>query len=424
MDLFEKCCTDQGYFGKLRACGDDYLTMPVIDDIPGTHMKYEGVEKIMWSVNNYLGLANNEEVRKIAFDAIQEYSVSSPMGSRMMSGNTTSHIALEEQLADFAQKESAILFNYGYLGVMGTIASLVGQDDMIIMDKLAHASIVDGVLLSRAPFRVFKHNDMNSLEIVLKRVNKERKGGVLIVIEGTYGMTGDLAKLKEICELKEKYDARLFVDDAHGIGVLGKEGRGTADHFGVQDKVDIYFGTFAKAFASIGGFSASQADVVRWIRYNARTQVFAKSLPMVYVKTLRKCLDLIRQGDDRREKMWEISRALKDGLRQLGYSIGAGESPICAVFAPIGDRDLEQVGASLVSYLRDKKNVFTSAVIYPVIPMGLLMFRIIPTTAHTMDDVEKTVQAFKEMRDEMKLDLKMTPEDQKKVEKIFRADGE
>jgi glycine C-acetyltransferase len=419
MDIFNKCKTDQGYFGKLRAAGDNYFTMPVLDDKPGRVMEYGGEKKLMWSVNNYLGLADSEEIRKSALDTLQEWSVSAPMGSRMMSGNTSEHIELEQQLAEFAQKEASILFNYGYLGVLGTISSLAEQDDMIIMDKLAHASIVDGVLLSRAPFRVFKHNDMESLEIVLKRVNKERKGGVLIVIEGTYGMTGDLAKLKEICELKEKYDARLFIDDAHGFGVMGEHGRGAPDYFGVQDKVDIYFGTFAKSFASIGGFSAAPKDVIQWIRYNARTQVFAKSLPMVYVKSLQKGFELVKNGDDRRAHMWKISNALKDGLSDLGYYIGKGESPICAVFAPIGSEQVETVGARLVGYLRDEKNIFTTAVIYPVIPLGLLMFRIIPTAAHTEEDVETTVKAFKEMRDEMKLDLKMDEKDRKNVDKIY-----
>lgn len=419
MDLFDKCKTDQGYFGPLRACGDDYFTMPVIDSKPGPEMEYCGEKKIMWSVNSYLGLAGDEEIKQIALDTVKEWSVSAPMGSRMMSGNTSEHIAFEKELAEFSQKEASILFNYGYLGVMGTIASLTTPDDMIIMDKLAHASIVDGVLLAPAPFRVFKHNDMNSLEIVLKRVNKERKGGVLIVSEGTYGMTGDLAKLDEMCELKEKYDARIFVDDAHGIGTMGENGRGTADHFGVQDKVDLYFGTFAKSFASIGGFTASQKDAVEWIRYNARTQVFAKSLPMVYVKTLRKALEKVRDGEDRRKQMWDISKKLKTGLKELGYYIGEGESPICAVFAPIGDENVEKVGARLVQYLRQEKNIFTTAVIYPVIPLGLLMFRIIPTAAHSDEDVEITIEAFKDMRDEMNLHLTMTDDDRKKIDKVY-----
>ena len=418
MDLFDKCKTDKGYFGPFRAGGDHYFTRPILDPVPGDRMTFQDREVVMWSVNNYLGFAGNEAIKQAAREALEEFSVSSPMGSRMMSGNTRYHLELEKKLADYAQKESAFLFNYGYLGVLGTIASLVEQDDIIIMDKLAHASIVDGVLLSRSQFRVFKHNDMNSLEIVLKRVNRERKGGVLIVTEGTYGMTGDLAKLPEICELKEHYDARLFIDDAHGIGVIGDKGRGTADFLGVQEKIDIYFGTFAKSFAAIGGFSASSKDVVEWIQYNARTQVFAKSLPMVYVKALDKALELIIDGDENRRKMWEISNKLKTGLRELGYYIGPGESPICAVFAPIGENQVNEVGMKMVSYLREK-GIFVTGVIYPVIPLGLCMFRMIPTTAHTDEDIAFTVEAFKSMRDDIKLDLNMSPKDMANIGKIY-----
>lgn len=417
-DLFDKCRTEEGNFGPWRAAGDNYLTRPTLDSLPGTRMKSGDHEVIMWSVNNYLGLAQNEEIKEIAHNTINTHSVSAPMGSRMMSGTTTDHLKLEERLADFSQKEAAMLFNYGYLGVMGTIASLVGQDDIIIMDKLSHASIVDGVLLSRAPFRVFKHNDMNSLETVLKKVNKDRKGGVLIVGEGTYGMTGDLAKLPELCELKDKYEARLFVDDAHGIGVLGEKGRGTADHFGVQDKIDIYFGTFAKSFASIGGFSSSSKEVVEWILYNARTQVFAKSLPMVYVRTLNKALDMIIEGDDRRKKMWDNSAKLKKGLQELGFHIGEGESPICAVFAPMKGRTLAEVGPKLIHHLREK-GVFVTGITYPVIPIGLFMFRMIPTTNHSDEDIELTIKAFREMRDELKMDLVMEGDDLKNVTKIY-----
>ena len=418
MDIFEKCKTDSGYFGYLRAAGDHYFTRPILDSYPGNRMDFQGTEQIMWSVNNYLGLAGNEEIRKVAVEAAQAYSVSAPMGSRMMSGNTSEHIALEKSLADFAQKDDSILFNYGYLGVIGTIDSLTERDDVVVMDKLAHACIVDGAMISPAQFRVFRHNDMDSLELVLKHVNRNRKGGVLIVTEGTFGMTGDLAKLPEMCDLKEKYDARLYIDDAHGVGVLGENGRGTADHFGVQDRIDIYFGTFAKAFASIGGFSASNHDVIDWIKYNARTQVFAKSLPMIYVKTLQKTLEMIIAGDDLRKKLWENSNALKDGLRELGYTIGTGECPICSVFVPIGDEDLHKVGGTMIQYLRNH-GVFVSAVIYPVIPLGLCMFRMIPTTSHTQEDVDATVRVYKNMRDELKLNLEMTEGDRKKVAKCY-----
>ncbi len=418
MDLFDKCKTDEGYFGPFRAQGDEYFTRPVLDPTPGPTMDFHGQEMVMWSVNNYLGLAGDEEIKEEARKALETYSISAPMGSRMMSGNTSYHLDLERDLARYAQKEQAFLFNYGYLGVLGTISSLVGQDDIIIMDKLAHASIVDGVLLSRSQFRVFKHNDMNSLEIVLKRVNRDRKGGVLIVTEGTYGMTGDLAKLKEICELKDRYEARLFIDDAHGIGVMGEMGRGTADFLGVQDKIDIYFGTFAKAFASIGGFSASSKEVVEWIQYNARTQVFAKSLPMVYVLSLKKALEKVQQGEENRKKMWENSLKLKQGLKEVGYYIGPGESPICAVFAPIGENAVNEVGTTMVRYLREK-GIFVTGVVYPVIPLGLCMFRMIPTTGHTDEEIERTVAAFRSMRDDINVDLNMSDKDKANIGKIY-----
>jgi len=407
-DLFDKCSTEEGYF----------FTRPVFDSNPGRVMKFQGKEVIMWSVNNYLGLAQNEEIREAAEEAVKQHSMSTPMGSRMMSGNTPFHEDFEASLARFTEKEAAILFNYGYLGVIGTIQALVGQDDVILMDKLSHASIVDGVLLSRAQFRVFKHNDPESLEANLKRVNRQRRGGVLIVMEGTYGMTGDLANLPDICALKEKYDARIFLDDAHGWGVMGENGRGTAEFFGVQDKVDIYFGTFAKAFASIGGFSASRKDVIDWIRYNARTQVFAKSLPLVFVKSLMKTFELVKAGINRRERMWEISRLLKEGLLKAGFYIGSWSSPICPVFIPLKERDIHEIGSRVVSYLR-QKGVFVTGIMYPVIPKGLFMFRMIPTATHTEEDVELTVRAFESMRDDLKLDLTISGEDLNNIKKIY-----
>lgn len=418
LDIFDKCKTDAGNFGKYRHAEDDYFTRPVLNPIAGRTMKYKDREVIMWSVNNYLGLAENEDIKNSAIEAVKEFSVSSPMGSRMMSGNTKYHIDFEKKLAEYAQKEKAFLFNYGYLGVIGTIASLVQKDDVIVMDKLAHASIVDGVLLSNQTFRVFRHNDMRSLEKLLIRLNKNRKGGIFIVIEGTYGMTGDLAKLDEITYLKEKYNARLFIDDAHGFGVMGKEGRGTADFFGVQDKIDIYFGTFAKSFASIGGFSASQKEVVDWIQYNARTQVFAKSLPMVYVKSLDTTLGYVINGDENRKKMWANSNKLKDGLRELGYYVGKAKSPICPVFVTSEESKMEETATKMLTYLRDH-DVFVTVVTYPVIPKGYFMFRMIPTASHIDEDIQKTVEVFKNMREELKLDISIDPDRKRQIDKIY-----
>lgn len=414
IDIFEKCKSSEGYFGQFRAQGDRYFTMPVMESIPGTVMKFNGKDHIMWSVNNYLGLSENEEIKEIARQTIAEWGLSGPMGSRMMSGNTRHHIELERQLADYVQKEDAILFNFGYLGVIGTIASMIEKDDIIVIDKLAHASIVDAAMSAvsdRKNIRVFRHNDMNSLENLLKRVNNIRKKGVLILTEGVYGMTGDIAKLDEICELKDRYEARLFVDDAHGIGVMGAHGRGAGEHFNVQDKIDLYFGTFAKAFASIGGFTAARKDAVEWMRYNARTQVFAKSLPMVYVKSLMKALDFIRNGHERRARLFEISTKLSTGLRDLGFFVGKVESPIVPVFVPQGDMS---AAMNWVKHLREN-GVFVTGVMYPVIPKGFIMFRMIPTASHTEEHVAKTISAFKSLKEDLKLDLSMNEDDMKKI---------
>lgn len=409
--VFDKCNSDGGFFAKYRMSGDNYLTQPIMDTPPGTRMKFHGKEQIMWSVNNYLGLAQDETIKQIAIDTAKEWGVSGPMGSRMMSGNTIEHIKLEKSLADFAQYEASILFNFGYLGVLATVATMTTPDDIIVMDKLAHACIIDSALASPAQLRLFRHNDMDSLENVLKRANRVRKGSVLILSEGVYGMTGDIAKLDEMCALKEKYDAQIFIDDAHGVGVMGDKGRGAADFKGVQDKIDLYFGTFAKSFASIGGFTASTKAAVEWIRYNARTQLFAKSLPMIYVKTLQHTLERVVNGNDLRAKLFENSRKLADGLRNLGYFIEPVESPIIPVFLPEG----EEMSTRMMRYLREK-GVFISAVVYPVIPRGLALIRMIPTAAHTDEDIAITLKHFEEMRDELKLHLNMEP---KVVDRIY-----
>lgn len=401
MDLFDKCYGDGGYFGMFRARDDYFFTRPILDPIPGPKTIFNGRECIQWSINNYLGLAENQELKNCAVRAAQKYGTSAPMGSRMMTGNTQFHKQLESKLADYAEKESAVLFNYGYLGVLGTISSLVGKNDTIVIDKLSHASMLDGTFLAPGKFRTFRHNDMNSLESHLKRINRDRKGGILIVTEGVFGMRGDLADLPNICALKDKYEARLFIDDAHGFGVMGENGRGTASHFGVQDQMDVYFGTFAKAFASIGGFSAGSKAVMDWIRYNARTQVFAKSLPMIYVEVLQKTLEMVRSGDHLRKKMFETAAKLKKGLRELGYYVGGGDSPVTAVYVPAGDF---QIGMATIKRLREL-GIFITGVMYPVVPKGILLFRMIPTASHTDEDIQTTVNAYAKVRDELKLDL-------------------
>ena len=422
-DIFDKCATDGGYFGRLRAVKDRFFTLPVIDDIPGPHMKFQGRDNIMWSINNYIGLANDADIKAAAMEATETWSVSSPMGSRMMSGSTSEHMALEKSLAEHAQKEDSFLFNYGYMGVLGTVTALTGPDDTLIVDKLAHACIVDAALSSksensgRTAVRFFRHNDMDDLEFVLKSVNKNRKGGLMILAEGVYGMTGDLANLNDITNLARRYDTRIFIDDAHGIGVLGEKGRGTASHLGVQEEIDIYFGTFAKAFASIGGYSATTSLVRDYIAYNARTQVFAKALPMLYVLSLKVALQKVIEGDERRRIMWQRSGELKDGLCELGYHIGTGESPICSVFVPIGER-LESIGMEMLTYLR-KNDIFCTGIVWPVIPPGLMMFRMIPTSNHTQGDVAQTIEVFKGMRDNLKMRA-LNSVELAKIAKIYR----
>jgi glycine C-acetyltransferase len=401
MDLFAKCRTDGGYFGMFRAREDYFFTRPVLDPHPGRVMEFEGKKVVQWSINNYLGLAENEELRNLAVEAAKTFGPGAPMGSRMMTGNTRAHLDLERKFAEFMGKEAAILFNYGYLGVLGTIQALCDTQDTILIDKLAHASMVDAMFMSRAQFRVWKHNDMESLELHLKKVNKHRKGGVLVVTEGVFGMQGDIAPLDEICALKDKFNARLFVDDAHGFGVMGENGRGTGEHFGCQDKIDIYLGTFAKAFAAIGGVAGAPKDVVEWIRFNARTQVFAKSLPMIYVDVVSRALDFIAGGKERRARMWEVNRKLKAGLRELGYMVGEVPSPVTPVFVHFKD---VQIAMAIVRGLRDQ-GIFITGVMYPVVPKDIVLFRMIPTASHTDEDIARTVAAFKKVRDDLHLDL-------------------
>ncbi|MCD6399230.1 pyridoxal phosphate-dependent aminotransferase family protein, partial [candidate division WOR-3 bacterium] len=384
-----------------RASKDKYYSRPLLSPKPGTVMNFNGKDVIMWSINNYLGLANNKELKKVALEAVDEFSTSAPMGSRMLTGNTTEHEALEDKLAKFENKESAILFNYGYMGVLGTLSALVQRSDTIVLDKLAHACMIDGTFLAGGKYRFYKHNDMDDLEKQLKLANKDRRGGILVVTEGVFGMRGDLAKLPEICDLKEKYDARLFVDDAHGCGVMGPNGKGTSEHFGVMDRVDLYFSTFAKAFAAIGGFTASKEEVVRYIRYNARTQIFAKSLPMVYVRAVDATLKMIQDKPELRNRLWEVTRKLQSGLREAGFNLGDTQSPITPVYVP---GELE-IAMKIIAYLREQKGIFVSGVMYPVVPKGIILLRMIPTASHTDEQIETTISAFKDLRDEFKLQL-------------------
>lgn len=408
MDLFDKCYGEEGYFGYFRARDDTYFSRPVLDGVPGPRMIFQGREVIMWAINNYLGLAGNAQVKEAARRALERWGTFTPMGSLMLTGNTSRHQALERELAEFLRKPAAVIFNYGYLGVLGTISALVGPTDVILMDRLSHASIVDATVLASAGrrFHPFKHNDMDNLEFHLKAANRDRRGGLLIVTEGVYGMRGDLADLKNICELKERYGARLYVDDAHGFGVMGPNGRGTGEHLGVQERIDLYFGTFAKAFAAIGGVTAGEEQPVRYIKYNARTNVFAKSLPLLYVEALSATLQVIRTHPELRDSMWRIARLLQGGLTELGYDIGDTASPITPVYVPAGDLG---TAMSMIRLLREEYGIFVSGVAYPVVPRGVVMFRLIPTASHCEEDVSRTLAAFKGLRDRMKLDLSSKP---------------
>lgn len=400
-DLFAKCGQEGGYFSKFRMMRDRYFALPIIEGMPGRHMKFKGRKVIQWAINNYLGLVDRPELIEVAREAAAKWGVGAPMGSRFMTGNTERHVELERRLSAFSGKESSILFNYGYLGVIGTVTSMVGKDDVIVIDKLSHASMMDAAFSTRQ-FIPFRHNDMISLERALKRARRLHEGGVMVMVEGVYGMTGDLADLPGIVEMKNAYGARLFVDDAHGFGTIGKGGRGTGYHFGVQDEIDLYFGTFAKSFAAIGGFTSADDPAIEYIRFNARTQIFAKSLPMVVVEVLLKTMDIVESEPELVERLWANARRFQDGMQELGYNLGNTRSTISPVYIPT---ESLEVATEFITRMREEKGIFLSGVMYPVVPKGIMLCRMIPTAAHTEEDIDLTIKAFREIRDEMKLPI-------------------
>ncbi len=360
-------------------------------------MKFLGKEKLVWSLNNYLGLANHPDVRKADADAAAEWGMAYPMGARMMSGQTKYHEQLEQELADFVGKESGFLLNYGYQGMVSVINAIVDRRDVIVYDSEAHACIIDGMRLHFGKRFVYPHNNMENLEKELQRATKITKktgGGILVITEGVYGMTGDLGKLDEIVEMKKKYNFRLLVDDAHGFGTMGESGAGTGEHFDVQDEIDLYFGTFAKSMAGIGGFIAAKKDVIKFLTYNMRSQIYAKSLPMPMVIGALKRLDMLRTQPQHKEKLWTIVNTLQSGLRKAGLDLGVTESPVTPVFLK-GEPSLAM---QVTVDLRENYNIFCSIVIYPVIPKGLMMLRLIPTAMHTLEDVEYTIKTFAEIK--------------------------
>lgn len=397
MDVFDKAIHKMGPLGQYAAQVHGYFTFPKLEGDISNRMVFQGKERLVWSLNNYLGLANHPEVRKADAEASASYGLALPMGARMMSGQSGLHEQLELELAAFVEKESAYLLNYGYQGMVSIIDSLLDRKDVVVYDSESHACIVDGLRMHMGKRFVFPHNNMENLRKQLERATRICEvtgGGILVITEGVFGMSGDLGKLDEIVAMKKDFSFRLLVDDAHGFGTMGQTGAGVAEYFGVQKEVDVYFGTFAKAMASIGAFVAAPKEIITYLMYNMRSQIFAKSLPMPLVVGALKRLDLIRKHPELREKLWEIATALQKGLKARGFNIGNTQSPVTPVFLS-GDT---AEGANLVYDLRENFNVFCSAVSYPVVPKGVLILRLIPTAMHTLEDVEYTLVAFSKVK--------------------------
>lgn len=386
-----------GPLGMYAKRADGYFMFPKLEGEIGSRMKFRGKEVLVWSLNNYIGLANHPEVREADAQATKDWGLAYPMGARMMSGQTIYHEQLERELAAFVGKEDAFLLNYGYQGMVSIIDALVDRKDVIVYDSEAHACIIDGARLHMGKRFVYPHNNMENLKIQLKRARKmteETGGGILVITEGVYGMTGDQGNLKEIVEMKKEFDFRLLVDDAHGFGTMGPTGAGTHEAQGVIDGVDLYFGTFAKAMAGIGAFVASRTDIVDYLRHNMRSQTFAKSLPMPMVIGSLKRLDLIRTHPELRENLWTIVNALQSGLREAGFNLGPASSPVTPVILEGGIPEATQITVDL----RENYGIFCSIVTYPVIPKGMILLRLIPTSEHTLEDVKYTIEAYKDVR--------------------------
>ncbi len=399
-DLFDKIYKDKGPLGKWAAQAEGYFVFPKLEGPISNRMKFQGNEVVTWSINDYLGLANHPEVRRVDAEAAAKYGSAYPMGARMMSGHTDLHEQLQNELAAFVKKEAAYLLNFGYQGMVSTIDALVSKDDVIVYDVDAHACIIDGVRLHLGQRFTYKHNDMESIEKNLDRATKVAEktgGGILLISEGVFGMRGEQGKLKEIIELKKKYNFRFFVDDAHGFGTLGKTGAGAGEEQGVQDGIDVYFATFAKSMASTGAFIAADEEIINYLKYNLRSQMFAKSLQMVLVEGALKRLDMLRTMPELKEKLWENVNALQGGLKSRGFDIGTTQSCVTPVYL---EGSIPEAMA-LVKDLRENYRIFCSIVVYPVIPKGLILLRMIPTATHTMEDIEETLEAFDAIRERL-----------------------
>ncbi|MGB4400632.1 MAG: pyridoxal phosphate-dependent aminotransferase family protein [Daejeonella sp.] len=401
MDLFDKISKNMGPLGQHHKMAHGYFSFPKLEGEIAPHMKFRGKEHLVWSLNNYLGLANHPEVRKADAEGAAEFGLAYPMGARMMSGNSSNHEALEKELAEFVGKEDSFLLNYGYQGIMSAIDALVDRHDVIVYDAESHACIIDGVRLHPGKRFVYSHNDMESLEKQLERATRwvENTGGAILVItEGVFGMSGAQGKLKNVVDLKEKFNFRILIDDAHGFGTMGATGAGTHEAQGCIEGIDIYFGTFAKSMAGIGAFIASTEEITNFLRYNMRSQTFAKSLPMPMVVGLRKRLELLKSKPELREKLWEVATTLQKGLKERGFNIGVTDTMVTPVFL---EGELAEATAITMD-LRENYGIFCSIVVYPVIPKGLIMLRLIPTALHTIEDVNRTLDAYSELAVKLK----------------------
>ncbi len=400
-DLFDRIIENKGPLGKWASQAEGYFVFPKLEGPISNRMKFQGKEVITWSINDYLGLANLPEIKKVDGETALEYGAAFPMGARMMSGHTEFHEQLEQELATFVNKESSYLLNFGYQGILSAIDALVSKDDVIVYDVDSHACIIDGVRLHMGKRFTFMHNNIASLEKNLERATKmaeQTGGGILVISEGVFGMRGEQGKLKEIVELKKKFKFRFLVDDAHGFGTLGKTGAGAGEEQGIQDDIDVYFATFAKSMAGIGAFLAADKQIIDYLKYNLRSQMFAKSLPMVYVKGALKRLDMLRTMPELKAKLWENVDALQNGLKERGFDIGTTTSCVTPVYL---NGSIPEAMA-LVKDLRENYEIFCSIVVYPVIPKGLILLRLIPTATHTLEDIAITLEAFSAIRERLK----------------------
>lgn len=396
-DIFDRLIKNYGPIGQHRERAHGYFAFPKLEGEIGSKMKFRGKEMIVWSLNNYLGLANHPEVRKADADASAQYGLALPMGARMMSGNSDLHEQLEAELAAFEMKEDAILMNYGYQGIMSAIDAICGRHDVVVYDAECHACIIDALRMIPSHRFVFKHNEVDDCEKQLLRAKAladKQGGGILVITEGVFGMAGDQGKLKEIAALKKKVPFRMLVDDAHGFGTLGKTGAGAGEEQGCQDDIDLYFSTFAKSMASIGAFMAGPKTIIDYIRYNIRSQIFAKSLPMPFVVGNLKRLELLRSKPELKAQLWKNALALQNGLKEKGFDIGKTDSVVTPVYMKGGVEE----ATAMVMDIRENYKIFCSIVVYPVIPKGHIIYRLIPTAEHTQEEIEYTLKAFSETK--------------------------